>query len=299
MNVVTPYSSEWLKARKRYLGASEVAALWGAQAAYAPSLYTLFHIKRGDLEDPNVDGERPAWGRRLEDAIAEGAAETYGWTLRPGTWVPDDESGIAATIDRYIVQESRIAEILETKNTDWLVHRKTWTDDEPPIFIQLQLQAQLAVTRLPIGHIVPLIGGNHLEKYTYPRNDRIIDEMRERAREFWRDVKVGKEPPADGSQSTADTLKALWPEAVLGKQYDATEDMAFWDEIAKLKDATERRKAAEKEERAAKAFLAQRMADAEAATVNGAVIATYKTVSRTGYTVKPTTYRQFALKESD
>jgi predicted phage-related endonuclease len=261
------------------------------------SLFSLWMVKSGRLEAPDVTGERPAWGRRLEDVIGEACAEEYGWMLRRGEWVQDMKSRLAATTDFYRIIDNRISEVVEIKNTDWIVHRNQWTEDQPPVHVQVQLQAQLACTGLYTGHVVALVGGNHLTPYEFERDERLIADMRARAVDFWQSIDENRPPPVDGSASTHATLGRLWPEAVLGKPYDTEDDPEFHRLCEELRDIAPVRLEAEKAEKQIKNDLLARMGDCEVAVYDGRVLATCPTVKRAGYSVKASSYRQFKLKD--
>jgi predicted phage-related endonuclease len=202
--------AEWLRLRRRYVGASEVAALFNAQPAYAMGVYALWMVKAGRMEPPDVSVERAAWGLRLENAIAEAAAEREGWRLLLGVYAT--RGGLGATLDRCIAEatETDRAElgehaegpgVLELKNVDWLVHRRGWKD-EPPLHVLLQLQAQLYAVGYRWGAVAALVGGNDLRIYRYAARPALHAEMERRVAEFWRSIDEDQPPAPDGSDAT-------------------------------------------------------------------------------------------------
>lgn len=215
-------SAEWHAIRAKHVGASEIAALFGVQAAYQNSAFALHHIKAG-AEPPKVEGERVDWGLRLEHIMAEAAAEQEGWQIIKGGYAEDEHCpGLGASLDHIILAPS--AEdaalgcvgpgVLEAKNVDWMIHRASWSNDEPPIHIALQLQAQLACTGYQWGAVVALVGGNHIEVYRFFARPALIDSIRERVFAFWDRIAKGEPPPVDGSDSATDILRQLYPEVV-------------------------------------------------------------------------------------
>jgi len=202
--------AEWLRLRRRYVGASEVAALFSAQPPYAMGVYALWMVKAGRMEPPDVSVERAAWGLRLENAIAEAAAEREGWRLLLGVYATRGRLG--ATLDRCIAEptEADRAElgehaegpgVLELKNVDWLVHRRGWKD-EPPLHVLLQLQAQLYAVGYRWGAVAALVGGNDLRIYRYAARPALHAEMERRVAQFWRSIKANTPPAPDGSDAT-------------------------------------------------------------------------------------------------
>lgn len=225
--VIIPFvhdSAEWHATRARRVGGSEIAALFDLPAADRPNYlltrFALWHIKAGHAPAPKVDSPRPKWGIRLEDVIAEAAAEENGWTIHKGGYVVDTTTpGLGCTLD-YVVEAPGPREIelgfsgpgvMECKNLDWLAHKRTWTDDEPPPHTLLQLQHQLAATGYTWGAIPALIGGNNLQIYRYAARPRLIADIRRRVTEFWQSIDDGLEPPVDGSDGSAEVLASLYP----------------------------------------------------------------------------------------
>jgi len=205
---------EWLALRGsgRRIGASEVAALFDAQPAYGLTRYALWHVKAGLVPPPEVDGPRLKWGLRLEQVIAEAAAEQEGWTIQKGRYALCDDARLAASLDFEILGDT--PGVLETKNADWLAHKRAWQNDEPPMHILLQLQAQLACTGYSWGAVACLIGGNDLRVYRYEARPKLIAEMKARAAKFWQSIEDGIPPPVDGSDGASHVLRSLYPEVI-------------------------------------------------------------------------------------
>ena len=217
-------SPEWHALRARHVGGSEVAALFGAQPDYALSHYALWHVKKGTMPPPEVENERADWGIELESAIAHAAAKRYGWKIHKGGYVRDPTtSGLGCTLD-YVIEEPGEEElalgfcgpgVMEVKTVDWLIHKKAWTDDEPPLHILLQHQHQMAATGYTWGVVPALILGNtHLESYRYLARPKLIADIRTRVADFWASIREGREPPVDGSDEAVSALRALYPEIV-------------------------------------------------------------------------------------
>lgn len=269
-----PFSSrdEWLTLRRGNIGASEVAALFGVRPPYAMSHYTLWQVKSGRLPEPDVSGERPAWGLRLEEAIMAAAAEKHGWGeyRRCGYVQHPTVEGMGCSPDFVLLDAAGSpAELVETKNADWLVHKRQW-GDEPPIHILLQAQAQMACTGLDVCHVEALVGGNDLRSYQIDRRPAIIAEIERRVAAFWQSVREGKEPPVDGSESTAGAIAALYPhDDGEDEPLDMSADNALPDLCANLMQATALRRQYEAAEREAKSNILAKLGTAKAALCNG------------------------------
>lgn len=218
----TPFvhdSDEWHALRARHVGGSEIAALFDLPddqlPAYAMRRFALWHVKAGRAPPPKIDPVRPRWGLRLETVIAEAAAEDHGWEITRGGYVIDPTTpGLGCTLDFIIASDPDEdgPGALEAKNVDWLVHKRSWTNDEPPPAVLLQLQHQLAATGYTWGAVAALIGGNESRVYRYKARPKLIAEIRRRVTEFWASVRAGKAPPVDGSDSASQVLASLYPE---------------------------------------------------------------------------------------
>ncbi len=241
---------EWLAQRMEQVGASEVAALWGVQADYALSHFALWHVKNRSAEPPEVGSPRTRWGQRLEEVVAMAAAEERGWTVRKGRRaICDDCPGLSASLD-FEIEGDPLGEhegpgVLETKNVDWLVHRRSWTDNEPPLQILLQLQAQLAATGWSWGVVAALVGGNDLRLYPYSAKRGLIADMKVRVTAFWQSIKEGKPPPVDGSDGASHVLRKLYPDLV-DDALDMGGSNEWVDAVAEFIKTSEQRRAVNK-----------------------------------------------------
>jgi predicted phage-related endonuclease len=268
---VTPFvhdSPEWHALRARHVGGSEVSALFHVQPDYALSHYALYHVKKGTLPPPDVENERAEWGIELEAAIAHAAARRYGWKIHKGGYVSDPTTpGLGCTLD-YVIEEPGEQElalgftgpgVMEVKTVDWLIHKRAWTDEEPPLHILLQHQHQMAATGYTWGVVPALILGNtHLECYRYAARPKLIADIRARVTDFWASIREEREPTADGSEGAMLALRALYPEMV-----DEPVDLTGDDELPKLcaaaKVMAKERLAAKKVEEAIKAQIAAKL----------------------------------------
>jgi predicted phage-related endonuclease len=243
-------SAEWHSIRARNVGSSEIGALFDLPdhqvPAYMMRRFALWHVKAGNAPPPPVDAVRPKWGLRLEQTIAEAAAEMQGWEIAKGGYVTDPATpGLGCTLDYVILSdpEEDGPGALEVKNIDWLVHKRSWTDDEPPPHVLLQLMHQLAATGYSWGAVAGFVGGNDLRIYRYKARPKLIAEIRRRVTEFWASIEAGTPPPVDGSDSASAILASLYPEVA-----DDAVDMSLnneWAEAAnRLFDAAAGRKVA-------------------------------------------------------
>lgn len=251
---LVPYvqgSAEWHALRARHCGASEVSALFFCEPAYALSKFALWCVKAGRADPPPVDNPRVEWGLRLEAAIAEAAADKQGWTIQKGGYASDPLCpGLGASLDYVIDPMPGRAEFvgpgaLEVKSVDWLVHRRSWSNGEPPTHILVQLMAQLAATGFQWGAVAGLVGGNDLQVYTYQARPRVIAAIRKEVAAFWQSIREDRPPPPDGSEGARAIIQAMFP---VGGHYDPVDlsaDNELPDLCAQWQQATADKKEAE------------------------------------------------------
>jgi predicted phage-related endonuclease len=282
-------SPEWHALRLRHVGGSEVSALFGCAPDYALSHYALWMVKSGRVPAPEVNTQRSKWGLRLEDAIANAAADEAGQTISKGGYVTDDTTpGVGCTLDYVIEHDPNESGCgcMEVKNVDWMIHRKKWTDDEPPPHILLQLQHQLAATGYEWGEIVALVGGNDLQRYRYRVNPKIVSGIRQRVTDFWTSIREGNAPDPDGSEGAFHAIRHLYPEVA-----DVVIDLSGDNELPVLcADALRMqaaRLAAEKEEEEVKARIMAKLGANQRAMCPGFYVNMSVTPENPGRLPKP------------
>ena len=281
----------WLAMRTKYVGASESAALFGVQAPYALDHFALHMVKAGRAEPPHVGGARIRWGQRLEEVVALGIEEEYGYPIRKGRYATaDDCQGMGCSLDFEIefdpTGEFEGPGVLETKNVDWLVHRRSWTDGEPPIHILVQNQHQLGCTNWTWGAVGALVGGNELKLYRYAVKPGLVSQIKSRVAAFWDDIKSDRAPDPTGSESAGEVLRSLYPETV-DDLADLRQDNELPDICANLLEAGERRRLAEKDEAAAKNRLIAKLGPNRRAMAQGFWINTAVTPEKPAAVITP------------
>lgn len=272
MNAPDPKLIDESRFRAEHVGASEVAALFDC----SPYLtrFELWHRKNGTiatpefnarLDDGSPENERILWGVRLEAAIIEEAKERFGYTDREQVDRLSNDKGLGGHPDRRVICPQRGPGVLEIKTADWLV-RKQW-GNEPPAHYLLQSQSYQGLDGVQWGDVLVLVGGNKLERFSYDFRPKIYAEIEKRVEAFWQDVRDGKAPPADYTRDL-DTISAIYGEGT-DETVDLTGDNLAAVAAANYLHAAERRKAAQKEEDAAKAELLDKMGPASTALING------------------------------
>lgn len=301
VNLVRYDSREaWLAARSQSIGASESAALFGLSPDNRESEFSLWAKKTGQIQPDETEREWLQWGQILEGPIAEEYARRSGHEL----WTPPTPWCVAvhprlpfltATVDRWIINATGRATRgdLEIKNVS--VFNSDWKKDVP-LYVQAQVQHQLAVTGFEWAVVAALIGGNKLETREIERDKDFIAELEAKAEEFWGKVQRKEEPKVDGKEATTRALKALHPNDN-GETVDLGANGAFlWGalefEKVSMKEAEEKVKDAENRLKAA-------IGPATFGKLPDGRVLSCRTTSRKGYTsvVKPTTYRTLRLEK--
>lgn len=207
----------WLSLRLQDVTSTEVSALFGL-SPYLTELELYHQKKNQEIVDFDI-GERGKWGSRLESSIAGGIAEDLGLEIRHmKEYIRIEELRMGASFDYAIGDDG----ILEIKNVDNLVFLNQWEmDDEEknaPPHIEMQVQAQLAISGRKFAYIGALVGGNRVELIKREPDWNIIKKMELKVKEFWHNIENGIEPKPNFSRDAAfisQLYKRSEPDSVL------------------------------------------------------------------------------------
>lgn len=194
-------TEEWLAQRQKYIGGSEVAALYNASPYMTH--FELWNIKAGKIDAPDLGGERVEAGQFFEAAIAEWAKHKWGMQLRKvhrHTPHPTVE-GMAASLDYEAYGDGSYLPT-EIKNVDGLVFKESWESEgqtilRVPDHILLQCQQQMACTKAKQCWLIVCVAGNRLYRLLMDRDDKVIAQMEKRVNAFWQSIKDGEAPEPD------------------------------------------------------------------------------------------------------
>lgn len=192
--------------RAENIGASESPALLGDFPFQ--SLFRLFHEKRGELAGKNLDDdERIQAGQLFEPVIAGELAERNGWTIRRVPYqIHPTIKGMACSPDYEIVNHPDGPGFLEIKNVDRSIFFQRWVNQEPPWYVQSQLQHQLACNeRRAWGAVGACIGGNDFRAWRYDRHAKLIAKIELSVHLFWE-----MDEPEPTETRDADTIAELF-----------------------------------------------------------------------------------------
>jgi putative phage-type endonuclease len=204
---------EWLAARRRGIGGSDVSAILGMDPYRSP--LEIYLDKLGEAADVPRSAklsEAASWGHRLEPVVAEAFAERTGLRLvsAPGMLAHVELSWMLATVDRLFAEdvEGEPSGVLEIK-TRSAYALDEWADGVPDA-PALQTHWYLAVTGYARAYVAALIGGQRLIVHRIERDEGLAAHLVEAAGDFWRRVQHREPPPADGSPATAELLAHLY-----------------------------------------------------------------------------------------
>lgn len=262
---------EWLRWRRLGIGGSDASAVAGLNRWRSPVQVWL--EKTGQIEDTG-DSEAMYWGRVLEDVVAREFSKRTGKKVRRRNAIlrhPEHQFMIA-NVDRMVVGENAG---LECKTTsEW--RRVEWADEEIPDEYIIQCQHYMAVTGYEKWYIAVLIGGNKFLWQEVKRDEEIIDYLIQIEGDFWRLVETNTPPPMDGTESSSQALKLLYPESRAGKAIElpteAEELISEWEAVKAMIAGYEEKLAAIENQ------LKAMLGEAESGTV-GDKLVSWKTIT--------------------
>ena len=277
--------SEFLAARRKGIGGSDIAAILGLN--HFKTAYDVFLDKTDPETVPSIETDATYWGTVLEDTVAKEYQRRSGNIVQRVNHMlrhPEHDFAVA-NIDRAIVNPN-IAGNVRWKNgrltTDRLLECKTanarvahlWgeagTDSVPDSYL-LQCQWYLGITGCDIADLAVLIGGQDYRIYTIRHDADLFADMIEAAAKFWDDCKRGIAPDPS---NMADALKK-WPQHIAGKSVIVDVDIA--ESCARLAAISGEMENLKTEEEYLKTKVMAAFGDAEEITYQGDRLATWKT----------------------
>jgi hypothetical protein len=284
------------------LTASQIPALFG-HSRFGGRYAIAAHIS-GRVPMESADNPMTARGRRLEPIAAEMLAEDGYSIVRPkmGLYAnhPAFDGRFVASPDAVAwALEKDAPGIVEIKVVSELVYRDRWSDG-PPLEVELQHQAQFAACEgAEWGVIAALvIGAFRLDLIAYPtqRNEGAVKLIEGAARALLDILAAGEMPEPDTHESAAKVLQALHP---IDPSREITLTGSDLEEASRRfndwQRAAAERLAAEKIEKDSKAWFLAMAKDASRILIGNDCRVEIKDVTRAGFTVKPSTYRQVKM----
>jgi len=181
-------TSEWHDHRKKYLGASEMAAVLGLSPWKNP--HTLWLEKTGQLEDIQTDKQWLFDKGHAKEIIARDKYEAL--TLKkfsPVVITNDDFPFISASLDGL----SDDGELIEIKFLGLDDYMNVALGTKIPEKYVAQVQCQMALTETDKMTFIGINESDEIAHFTVVRDSAFIDSMMERAKDFW-DKVINNEP---------------------------------------------------------------------------------------------------------
>lgn len=214
----TANTPEWLRLRKGFVGASEVACILGLSRYSTPlGIYN-------DKLNPNITddmSEWQEWGHRLENAIATWVADSQGLTVlpSPGLLQSIEAPWLGATPDRVTDQ----GEPIELKTSDRFMADE-WADGVPDYY-RIQVLVQMIVLGARRGYLAVLHGGNRPEFFTIEWDQAVVDQIIDITKRFWQNHVMARIAP---EPTTSDELALVHKDSGDALEGDERLLMAWW-----------------------------------------------------------------------
>jgi len=193
---------DWLKARRKGIGSSDVAAILGINPY--KSSYQVWKEKVSDDEPEEVDNKFTHWGKLLEDPTAQTYEKRTGKKVFRDNQirVHPEYDFLIANLDRIIEDQGdgRGVGILECKSTVGYVFKSWMSDNESTQFLPLeyycQVQHQLAVTGWQWAEVAVLVlDEREVNVIPIVRDDEFINKMVEALVKWWNAYVIPNVPP--------------------------------------------------------------------------------------------------------
>ena len=278
---------DWLQARRRSIGSSDSAVLWGCGYA-SQSLYALWCDKLGlsSWQPSKAELRRLKKGQLLEPYIREIASEELGVELFTD---PPNSMRVAgylsASLDSYCVADERHIPV-ELKHVG-PHNADEWNDDALPLKYEAQVRHQMLVVGAPYGYVCGLCDDELFVRRV--ERDAMFDaEHKRRCHAFWESVATKTPPTIDGSEATTEAIKARWRRE-RGPRVEVGAELDEWTRT--LGELTERIKADEQSAESLKNKIRDAIGDAEGCISPSGVEWTWKTQERKEYVVAASSAR--------
>lgn len=240
-----PTRKEWLEARRRGIGSSDVAGICGLDRYNSP--LSVWLDKTEGVDDDAEGEERAEWGRLLEEPIAKKFEQVtgLGTSKPPAIYQHPTLDHMIASPDRFVGEHGseKVTSILEIKT--YTGGGDLWLDG-PPDHVVLQVTHQLMVVERSEAWIAVLEHGHAFRHWKINLDPTIATHLERVEAEFWEHVVNREAPPADGHPATTAALAQLYKVVDVGETVDLTSMHQTFIDLAAVKarrEELERRQA--------------------------------------------------------
>ena len=291
--------AEWLKYRQLGIGGSDIASMLGMNPFHSPLAFYWDKVgKIEDNEDENVPAEvgialEPFMKKKLSEWLSKNKERVI--VIHNCKYIlqhPENKIALA-NLDGVVEYEEGYLAIAEYKTTS-ARNYKNWEGENIPDYYYLQTQWYLYVTGLQKCYLAFLIGNQKFDVKIIERNDLVIEQLVKKTDEFWNTFIIPKVPPSpDGSMSSGETIKRMYPGEEEGKVIDIT-SMENQEIIERRDIAKQNMKESKLEVDYCDQFLKVQMKDSEKAICSDKLIS-WTTQDKKEYIVKASKSRVFRI----
>ena len=267
--------------RRKYIGASDVAAIMGI-SPWRTS-YDVWAEKTRRLPIQQISNDAMDAGNRLEPKVLDWAEERLGPLNRnQRLHLPAPLGYISAQCDALVNATGNPVEA-KTSGIVGPLDREKWGEegsDEVPDAYIVQVTVQMLCASRDLAHLVALLGGRGFVPYVIPLNPRLGDAILGQCQRFWhRHVLADTPPPESGpSPDVARVMKRVPNKTVV----------IFGDHMRHFREAREAEKIVAANLKDAKARVMADLGDAECGVSDDGIDAvTFFASDRKGYYVEP------------
>ena len=275
-----PYA-DWLEYRKLGIGGSDASVVCGVSRYKSP---VELWLDKTDQLPPQEAGEAAYWGTQLEPFVRAEFTKRTGIEVshRSELLQCEEHPFMLANLDGICEVPDFGTVIFEAKTAS-AYKAGEWEDTIPDEYA-LQLAHYMAVTGYAGAYIAVLIGGNTFKWKFVERDEELIAMLIELESDFWNHVQDCTPPPLDGSDASAKFLSQRFPSST-PKSHITLPDAAG-DLLTQYDEACEELEAVTERKQQAENLLKEMLADNEVGTLGDRIV-TWKSVSRSGLTVRP------------
>lgn len=296
---------QWLEARRKGIGGSDIGAIAGLNKWKSP--VQVYLEKTGQAQEEGIS-EAAYFGILLEDVVAQEFSKRTGLKVRRRNAILQhpEHSWMIANVDRLIVGQ-KVG--LECKTASEYM-KNDWQDEEVPAPYLIQCQWYMAVTGFDAWWVAVLIGGNKFVYKRIERDDELIGHLIDIGKDFWENHVMKKIPPAfDGSDASSDLLKVLYPDSEPDSEIELPSEAGKLIEEYEL--AKEEEEAAADRRKTAENQLKGLLGEFEIGNAGDRIV-TWKSITSTRFDskrfakdypelyaqyLKTSSYRKFGIKE--
>jgi hypothetical protein len=258
----------WLEDRRKAVTASAAGALLGIHPYV--TAYGLFLYKKGLIADDMEDTPALRRGRLLEPVAVQMLREDKPeWTIEDypvGYYFHDPVTRIGATPDVFATDEQGRPGVIQVKSVEASIFRRDWKTEngtiEPPLWIVVQAIIEAKLTGRAWAAVAPLVVGFGLELpiIDIPIHDGIFERIKSEVDQFWKRIDEGRNYDPDYARDGS-LIAQLYPQDN-GVEIDLSGDNEAPMFVDQLENSRAAKKAAETDEKIAKAALASKLGDA-------------------------------------